>query len=899
MKNLYRVLALLIALVFFLTAISCSKPVMDLDDLSDSESVSETVEAESGSNDDSDNVTDEEGDNTNNVTPDDNENENENENEGGEEPSPKPVTVTKTAPLVVISQNVRYKDEAVYGSIAQRAKRLSILIDEHAPDLIGLQEATHGKWIDPLKKLNMYGLVGCSRNGAEATDGEWSPILYRKDRFELLNSGTFWLTETPDVVGKVDGAGNNRICTWAYLLDKITGEKIMMVNTHLDHQNEDVRLVQVKHLLSHLNTILEANPSASVYFTGDFNCDRSSVTFAEVAKYYSDARTIAKQDVSDRSSTYNGFDKNNNKYEIDFCFYKGDDVVAEYDIVTDFYKAEGDSEAGFVSDHYAVKVTFELTYEASVVENNKEVKVLSQTLFYKDNDNNLGTVAQGIKRFKLLLNEQTPDLVGLQEASALWISSLKSLEGYGFVGASRDGIAEISGEWCPILYSTARYSYIDGGTFWLSATPDKVSKVDGASINRICTWAYLYDRENNERVIIASTHLDHTNDTVRLAEVKYINQYLGEITNSHPADSVYLTADLNCTIGSLPYNEIIKVFSDTRPADATGETFVATSGVKYVFDFCFYNGNDNLQSYEILTKKYKAEGDSAEMLVSDHNGILSVFAESESDGENSVITPAENEIVVLSQNVYCENNSPLGTIAQGTKRFELLVEESTPDLMGLQEATNEWVTAFKNLSNYGFVGVSRDGADKTTGEWCPILYSTARFTLLDSGTFWLTSTPDTVGVVSGASIKRICTWAYLYDKDPGKTILMANTHLDHQGDEAARVKQAEYLVSNLDLILKSRPADAVYLTGNINCGKNTTAYNKITEMLTDTRPADATENTYTSLSTGSSYLIDFCFYDGATTVEKYEILSKLYKAEGDSAEMKVSDHNAVKVTFKV
>lgn len=75
-------------------------------------------------------------------------------------------------------------------------------------------------------------------------------------------------------------------------------------------------------------------------------------------------------------------------------------------------------------------------------------------------------------------------------------------------------------------------------------------------------------------------------------------------------------------------------------------------------------------------------------------------------------------------------------------------------------------------------------------------------------------------------------------------------------------------------------------------------YNKIIESFTDTRLADATEGTYVSLSSGNSYLIDFCFYQGKTTVEKYEVLTKQYKADGDFAEMRVSDHNAVKVTFK-
>ena len=893
MKNLYRVLALLIALVFFLTAISCSKPVMDLDDLSDSESIegtSETVETESGSNDNSDNVTDEKGDNTNNDIPDNNENENKNENEGGEEPSPKPVFVTKTAPLVILSQNVRYADDPE-GTIAQRAKRFALLVEEHSPDLMGLQEATHGSWTTPLAQLSDYDLIGCSRNGENATSGEWSPILYKKERFELVDSGTFWLTNTPNVASKVSGAGNNRICTWAYLFDKITGQKIIMANTHLDHQNEDVRVAQAEYLNMHLNEIIKAHPAASVYFTGDFNCKRDSAPYNEFAAIYSEARLVAKKDASTIQATYTNYGKSSG-HEIDFCFYKGSDVVTEYQIITTLYKAEGDNTQGYVSDHFGVKVTFELSYvegqssDAVAFETVKPTTLLSQTLFYKDNDGNVGTIAQGIKRFKLLVEERKPDLMGLQEVSQPWIDSMKALAGYEFVGSSRDGTNVTSGEWNPILYNTNRFCYIDGGTFWLTSTPNQVSKVDGASINRICTWAYLYDKDNNQRIMALSTHLDHSNDDVRLQQIRYLIEQLTEILKNRPAETVYFASNLNTNVNSTPYNEVVATFSNST----------TTSSSKY---FCFYKGNVTIKLYEEITKAYKADGDSTATRVSDHPGIFVVFEPSKAqDGENNNAVESK-ELVVLSQNVYCENDSALGTITQGIKRLKLLISENTPDIMGLQEVTSEWADSLKLLYGYGFVGVSRDGADKTTGEWCPIIYNTARFTLIDSGTFWLTSTPDTVGVVSGASVKRICTWAYLYENETGKTIMIANTHLDHQSDETARVKQTEYLLSNLDEMLNNRPADVVYLMGNINCGKDTTAYNTITQFFTDTRPADATEGTYVSLTSGNSYLIDFCFYKGEATVEKYEILTKQYKGDGDSVEMRVSDHNAVKVIFKV
>ena len=907
MKKVYRILALVVAAIFILSAASCAKPVIDLVELGSDEIVGDTNDA-NDSNDEN---------NSDDKLPSDDQQSNDNTNNGeGDnqkpedkpadtpsaddkpsdtpepEPEPKPEPVVpKTASLVVLSQNVRYKDDPA-GTMAQRAKRFALLVEEHSPDLMGLQEATHGSWTDPLKNLSDYAMIGCSRNGADATTGEWSPVLYKKERFDLIDSGTFWLTNTPNTPSKVSGAGNNRICTWAYLLDKITGEKVIMANTHLDHQNEDVRVAQAEYLNMHLNEIIKAHPATSIYFTGDFNCNRNSAPYNEFAAIYSDARLIAKKDTSTKSGTYMNYDASIGGNEIDFCFYKGNNVITEYQIISKLYKAEGDSVEGFVSDHYGVKVTFELDYvenesaESIVFESVKPVTLLSQTLFYKDNDGNVGTIAQGIKRFKLLIEERKPDLMGLQEVSAAWIESMKNLDGYEFVGSSRDGISATSGEWNPILYNTNRFCYIDGGTFWLTSTPDTVGMIEGASIKRICTWAYLYDKDNNERIMIANTHLDHSDDNVRTAQVQHLVNQLNKILESRPADTVYFTSNLNTTVNTSPYNEVVKTFSDVNVNNA--------SSGKY---FCFYNGNDTVKSYEEITKAYKADGDLSATRVSDHPGIFVVFEQSKSQsGSNNAVE--NKELVILSQNVYYENDSSLGTIAQGTKRLSLLIADNAPDIMGLQEATSEWVTALKSIYGYGFVGVSRDGSDKTTGEWCPIIYNTSRFTLLDSGTFWLTETPNEVSVVSEAKIKRICTWAYLYDVETSEIILMTNTHLDHQTDATARDKQVEYLKKHISDLIESRPADSVYLTGNINCGKNTDAYNDIVDMFIDTRPIEATEETYVSLSTGASYLIDFCFYIGKDTVKSYEVLTNKYQANGDTEKMQVSDHYAVKVVFE-
>ena len=261
--------------------------------------------------------------------------------------------------LKIMSQNLYYKNSDENGSVYQRSKRFSLLVDEHSPDIIGAQEAT-AQWVKLIKDIADYAFVGDSRNGKSAADGEWCPILYKKVRFELIDSGTFWLSDTPDDVSAVDGSEINRICTWAYLRDKYTDEEILMANTHLENGTDEVRSEQVKYLTMHLNKILTGKPMTSaVYLTGDFNCDAQSQPYADVlADGFTDSRSVAAKDSSVKKGTYQRFDREDDGREIDFCFFKGEEKVLEYRIISSLYQGKGDAEADFVSDHYALMAIF-------------------------------------------------------------------------------------------------------------------------------------------------------------------------------------------------------------------------------------------------------------------------------------------------------------------------------------------------------------------------------------------------------------------------------------------------------------------------------------------------------------------------------------------------------------
>ena len=269
------------------------------------------------------------------------------------------VVYQKDAELKVMSQNMRTLNDANGNSIEERSKRFKVMIAEKQPDIIGTQE-TNQTWTEILKTMTEYVCIGDSREGRGEAKGERNAVLYRRDRFKHIRSKTFWLTPTPDVAGKIPESGYRRICTWAALFDKITGETLLVVNTHLDTANNDVRLEQIGYLFKELDSVIVSLKTVeSVYFTGDFNCSVNTAPYKAILEYgFTDARRATENDISVKSGTQNSYDAERPGYEIDFCFFIGEKTVVSYEIISKLYKGEGEEAEGFVSDHYAVMAVF-------------------------------------------------------------------------------------------------------------------------------------------------------------------------------------------------------------------------------------------------------------------------------------------------------------------------------------------------------------------------------------------------------------------------------------------------------------------------------------------------------------------------------------------------------------
>jgi endonuclease/exonuclease/phosphatase family metal-dependent hydrolase len=173
------------------------------------------------------------------------------------------------ADLVVMSFNIRYG--AANDGENNWDKRKDFACDvvrRQAPDLVGLQEALRSQIDDLRAALPEYGEIGVAREDGK-TKGEYSAILYRQDRFTVDESGTFWLSDTPEVPGSITwGNACTRVCTWARFLPKSSGKPFYMVNTHLDHISQLSREKGIALIMSRLSSRKHAD---AVVLTGDFN----------------------------------------------------------------------------------------------------------------------------------------------------------------------------------------------------------------------------------------------------------------------------------------------------------------------------------------------------------------------------------------------------------------------------------------------------------------------------------------------------------------------------------------------------------------------------------------------------------------------------------------------------
>lgn len=209
--------------------------------------------------------------------------------------------------LKIMTYNIRLDVESDgENAWPKRKDYFNAQIGFYSPDIFGVQEATPNQVTDIASALPSYNRFGVGRE--EGGLGEASCIYYKKDRFKVEQSNTFWLSETPNVVSRGWDAACNRVCTYGLFKDLKTKKTFWIFNLHLDHIGEVARVKGVQLVLS---KIKELNTKKyPVFLMGDFNSEPETKQINEIKNVMDDTKDVSKEKPFGPSGTFNDFKHN-------------------------------------------------------------------------------------------------------------------------------------------------------------------------------------------------------------------------------------------------------------------------------------------------------------------------------------------------------------------------------------------------------------------------------------------------------------------------------------------------------------------------------------------------------------------------------------------------------------
>lgn len=209
----------------------------------------------------------------------------------------------------VVSFNIRHGrgDDGAHVWPNRRAIVTELLREFNAP-IVGLQEVLDFQRREIAESLPSHVVLGVGRDDGVAA-GEFSPLLIDTTRFRVVASGTFWLSDTPEVPGSIHwGNRITRITTWARLVDRTTRDTLRVYNLHWDHESQPSRERSAALLLARI--VSDAAQGDGIVVTGDFNAEETNAAFQSLLR---DSRVQLRDSYRERFpdartvGTFNGF----------------------------------------------------------------------------------------------------------------------------------------------------------------------------------------------------------------------------------------------------------------------------------------------------------------------------------------------------------------------------------------------------------------------------------------------------------------------------------------------------------------------------------------------------------------------------------------------------------------
>ncbi len=254
----------------------------------------------------------------------------------------------------VLTFNLRYITPGDHGTRmwSERRDAVGQLIASDGADFLCVQEAFRSMLDDIHARVPDYGEVGVGREDGK-TQGEYSAILFRKELWELRQSGTFWLSATPDLPASCSWGNHvTRICTWAEFRHKISGKELFVFNSHFDHESQPAREHSAALVLQRINS---RSPQLPVIFTGDLNTTPDNTAIATILQgppTLAEAWASLHHDVTaDKAGTFHDFTGSTGGPHIDYIFSSPGLKTSSCEII------HTHDEGRYPSDHFPVRAT--------------------------------------------------------------------------------------------------------------------------------------------------------------------------------------------------------------------------------------------------------------------------------------------------------------------------------------------------------------------------------------------------------------------------------------------------------------------------------------------------------------------------------------------------------------
>ncbi len=258
-----------------------------------------------------------------------------------------PNLTAQAGEIHVMSANLRCFNPQDIGkkSWFYRADLILKNVEQQTPSVIGFQEATKWQYIYLCKSLPGYDSVITYRDKSPFSEG--CPIFYRKDLYNLIDKGSFWLSETPEVMSKDWDSKCYRICSYVILEDKASTRQFVVFNTHLDHVSDAARINGIGVVLQKIQQFGDL----PAMIMGDFNAEENSETYRSATENFLDAKYQAKTAVGLQSATYQKWGEALDRNPIDYLMIsKTGFTVEQYKVVDTTFNGV------YPSDHFPISV---------------------------------------------------------------------------------------------------------------------------------------------------------------------------------------------------------------------------------------------------------------------------------------------------------------------------------------------------------------------------------------------------------------------------------------------------------------------------------------------------------------------------------------------------------------